>query len=233
MKIALTYTGSDKKHDNYVRWLTAGDKQVEITRFEAGSGQILDGFDGLVLSGGIDVQPSLYHMDKDYPNAPGQFNIERDIFETALYEQAIDLRLPILGICRGMQLINCLNGGTLRQDLGEEGNLTHRAVPDDRSHEAIVMPGSYLQEILADERVMVNSAHHQSVDRIAETLTVNCISHDGIIEGLEWKDKADKPFFLCVQWHPERMFSFGLDKTPASEGIRDEFIAACAGVTIR
>jgi putative glutamine amidotransferase len=99
-------------------------------------------------------------------------------------------------------------------------NRIHRFEQNDKAHGINLIPGSLLNEIANLDRGVVNSAHHQAIKTLAMDLTVNCESDDGIIEGLEWKQKENHPFFLGVQWHPERMFKLGLAQSPFSKNIR-------------
>ena len=225
MKIALTYTGSDEKHNNYVRWLRAND-DIDIIKISTGDNNLqeINNCDALVLSGGVDIHPEFYHQNTSYDNAPQTFNKERDELEIAAFQSALENNKPILGICRGLQLINCIFGGSLRQDLGNDLNKIHRSEGKDKAHGLTVQTGTLLHGILNTERSVVNSAHHQAVKELGEGLKVNCTADDGIIEGLEWTDTANKPFLLCIQWHPERMFQFGLDNSPSSKNIRNKFI---------
>ncbi|MEO6316158.1 MAG: gamma-glutamyl-gamma-aminobutyrate hydrolase family protein [Chitinophagaceae bacterium] len=234
MNIGLTYTGTPEKHDNYVRWLKQNDNIHIVTlspETKENKGIIAD-CDALVLSGGVDMHPGYYNSNNFvYPNMPQQFNEKRDAFEIGLFAAAQKQQLPVLGICRGLQLINCIMGGTLQQDLAGKNSI-HKAVTAenkkqfDKAHGLHISAATLLAQIAGTDRAVVNSAHHQCVDKIATELMVNCISDDNVIEGLERKDKKTKSFLLCIQWHPERMFEFQLEKAALSLGIRNLFIEA-------
>jgi putative glutamine amidotransferase len=226
--IGLTYTGSDAKHQNYVNWLKAND-DIKIIRLSAEDNNIeaLENCDGLVLSGGIDIQPNFYNDPvSDYANAPNAFKPERDLFEIKAYQTALKNNMPVLGICRGFQLINCAESGNLKQDLGTDLNEAHwsKGQPVDKLHEITIEENSLLKNIAGVEEGLVNSAHHQAIEKLGDTLNVNCKSEDGTIEGFEWKDKSDKPFMLAVQWHPERMNKIDLGDSALSKNIRDRFL---------
>jgi len=235
MNIGLTYTGSEEKHNNYIRWLKQGDAATDIITLSAetkeNKGNIKD-CDALVLSGGIDIHPGYYNSDNFvYPNMPQQFYEKRDAYERGVFADAQKRKIPVLGICRGLQLINCILGGSLQQDLAGKNSI-HKAVVDeknkqfDKAHGLHITPGTLLAAMAGTDRAVVNSAHHQCVNAIAGELMVSCVSDDNVIEGLEWKNKTGKPFLFCVQWHPERMYEFQLEKSVLSAGIRDAFIEA-------
>jgi putative glutamine amidotransferase len=227
MKIALTYTGTDEKQNHYVRWLKANE-DIEVITISAEENNLSEvaNSDALVLSGGRDIHPKHYSNQKtDYLHSQNGFDEKRDEFEIAAFKLAQEKGLPVLGICRGLQLVNSVLGGTLRQDLGEDLNKIHRVeTGSDKAHGVTILPHTMISEMAEIERSVVNSAHHQAVDQLGEGLRVNCTADDGTIEGLEWSDPSGKPFLLCVQWHPERMFKFHLEETPLSKNIRNKFI---------
>lgn len=222
MRIALTDCGSGpKKQGYYVNWLQRVDgiKVVELSA-EKNNANELKTCSGLLLSGGIDVHPSYYNSSTlDYPGAEG-FNEKRDRFEKEVFELAQKKQLPVLGVCRGLQFVNCLMGGTLIQDLGQL-NKTHEGGPD-KIHEVNVDQGTLLQRIALLSKGMVNSSHHQAIEKLGNGLKVNCKANDGTIEGIERSDSS-KPFLLAVQWHPERMDD---QDSPLSKNIRDSFLEA-------
>ena len=225
MKIALTYTGSDVKHVNYINWLKE-ENGVEIHSFYPGqnSPEEIEKCDALVLSGGVDIHPSCYkNQNLDYPNVPDSFNLKRDELEISLFNKSLQSDLPVLGICRGMQLINVALGGSMKQDLGELNSI-HKAEGSDKVHDIIIKEDSLLYDIVNEKELPANSAHHQSPEKIASDLYVNCYSIEGIPEGLEWKKSSGKPFMLGIQWHPERMYKIGLEDSPLSKLIRKRFI---------
>lgn len=227
MKIALTHTGNPEKHQYYINWLKANDT-IEIVALsaDAGNRSELGSCNGLVLSGGIDIQPKLYGGLPIYPGAPEKFNEKRDAFEIAAFESAQAKGLPVLGICRGMQLINVIHKGTLIQNLGNDSlNKTHNGTPD-KQHMVSVIKDSLLHQLTGETEAEINSAHHQAIDKLGDGLLINALAADGTVEGIEWKDKAGKPFMLAIQWHPERMFRFGLQDTALSKIIRNQFILA-------
>ncbi|MBI1766854.1 MAG: gamma-glutamyl-gamma-aminobutyrate hydrolase family protein [Bacteroidetes bacterium] len=221
MRIGLTYTGSEKKHLNYVNWLK-GDDAIEVVELSAGKNNLdeLHSCDGLVLSGGIDVHPKFYNNSElNYPGVEG-FDEARDQFEISAIKKAQENKLPILGICRGLQLINCFFDGSLKQDLGEL-NKTHKGGPD-KTHEVIIDHDTLLHGISQIRNGNVNSSHHQAIDKLGQNLKVNCKANDGIIEGIERSEKG-QPFLLAVQWHPERMEN---QNSPLSKNIRNSFLDA-------
>jgi putative glutamine amidotransferase len=227
VKIALTYTGSPEKHQYYVDWLKGNDS-FEVIKLSAGENNLdsINDCDALVLSGGIDIHPKFYQGEMDYKGKPEQLEEQRDAFEIGAFILAQVNHLPILGICRGMQLINVIQKGSLVQDLSDEKlNPIHKGNPD-KNHLVKIQEGSLLQEILGQTEGKINSAHHQAIDRLGEGLIVNAKSEDGIIEGIEWAEGSDKPFLLGIQWHPERMFRFQLENSPFSKAIREKFIGA-------
>ncbi len=169
----------------------------------------LDGVDGLLLSGGEDIHPAWYGADPSpllYP--PSR---ERDLFELALFAAARQRALPILGICRGIQLVNVALGGTLFQDLPSErpGPVPHDpgGTRDARSHEVRLQEGSRAARALGRTNLSVNSFHHQGVDRLAGGLVASGWSGDGLIEAAE--STGSSPWLLAVQWHPEEMHGDG------------------------
>jgi len=226
MKIALTNCGSGPvKQGYYVNWLQSvnGVEVVELSA-EKNNASEIESCSGLLLSGGVDVHPSYYNNSKiDYPGAE-DFNEARDRFEKEVFELAQKKQIPVVGVCRGLQLINCLMGGTLIQDLGER-NKTHEGGPD-KIHEVKVAEGTVLRNISGLSNGNVNSSHHQAIDRLGSGLKVNCKAEDGTIEGIERSDST-KPFLMAVQWHPERMED---QNSPLSKNIRDSFLEAARKV---
>jgi putative glutamine amidotransferase len=228
MKIGLTYTGTDWKHENYVKWLTGEDADIEVVRLDVELGNLHDmqDCDGLVLSGGVDIDPELYDGGVEYAKAPVDgWQTERDLFEQATLLMAWERGLPVLGVCRGLQLINVSLDGTLVQDLGVTGDEVHENVMGvDKQHPVYVVAGSLLAVVAGREEGVVNSAHHQAIDRLGEGLKINCRAADGTIEGIEWADREGRPFLLGVQWHPERMYVNGYADGFLYKAIRDQFI---------
>ena len=238
MKIGLTYTGRGEKHLNYVRWLKGKDKAIEVVKLGVdGDPLAIRSCDALVLSGGIDVHPDLYRGGRNYIKAPEKWRKDRDYFERSVFEYALKQKLPVLGVCRGLQLINVLCGGTLIQDLGDQGDKTHEAVGDtDMRHGVRVVRDSLLHAIAQEEVGEANSAHHQAIDVLGDGLKVNCRADDGTIEGIEWaepeaggaagSDKGEnaKSFMLALQWHPERMFIDKMRDAALYKRVRDRFV---------
>lgn len=224
MKIGLTFTGNPEKHQFYVDWLKANDNiQVDKLSATDNSPHDIRNYDALVISGGVDIHPEFYNGAIDYEKAPGDgWKKDRDVFEMAAFKTAIDASIPVLGICRGLQLINVAQRGTLVQNLGIL-NTIHEGNPD-KSHLTIIEHDTLLSEIVNENQTSTNSAHHQAIDKLGDGLIANARSDEGIIEGIEWSDRSNKPFMLAIQWHPERMFRFDLQDTAASKGIRDRFI---------
>ena len=156
--------------------------------------QIVDRLDGIVLPGGTDVDPALYGAEPD----PDLLATEpaRDAQELALLDAAAAAGVPVLAICRGLQVVNVWRGGTLHQHVPAHGCFDEP--PDRLQHEVAITPGSALAEVYGPS-VMVNSLHHQTVDRLGAGLQVTAEAPDGTIEGLECVDAP----VVAVQWHPE------------------------------
>lgn len=226
MKIGLTYTDTPEKHQLYADWLKGNDA-IEIIKLSAEDNNLdaIQTCDALVLSGGIDIHPAFYGATEQYPNAPTNgWKKERDVFEIAALESALEQSIPILGICRGMQLINITFKGTLIQDLGDEVlNKTHKGNPD-KQHAVSINEQSMLYTLTGVTQAEANSAHHQAIDKLGAGLMINCRADDGTIEGIEWADKTNKPFLLAIQWHPERMFKMELQNTPLAKTLRNKFL---------
>jgi putative glutamine amidotransferase len=225
IKIGLTYTGNPEKHQYYVEWLKGKD-DIKIVKLSADDDNLdlIDSCHALVLSGGIDIHPEFYHQKADYENVPEKFNERRDAFEIAAFHTAQKNNIPVLGICRGMQMINIIHKGSLVRDLDKKNKVHMRDSDQDKRHQVNIESGTLLHDMTGAIRGEVNSAHHQAIGDLGEGLVINAISDDGTIEGLERAAGSDKPFLLGIQWHPERMFRFQLENSPLSKIIRDRFL---------
>src|SRR5271165_312935 len=165
--------------------------------------ELLELIDGLLLAGGADIDPLAYG-EEPHPETVATVP-ERDSFEIALTRAAIERDLPVLGICRGMQLINVALGGTLLQHLPERlGHQEHRRVVgsfDGSDHEVDLMHGTLAAAVVGGSPHGTKSHHHQGVDRLGEGLLVSGTSPlDELVEAVELPDRS---FVLGVQWHPE------------------------------
>jgi len=199
LRAALTFR-YPKKAAPYAEALRlAGVEPVLISPDEP---RALAGLQGLVLSGGTDVNPARYgrmpQADNDAPDDP------RDEMETALLAEALAADLPVLAICRGMQLFNVAHQGTLVQNL--DNSAAHAVRGDDpalAAHDIVIEPGTLLASILGEGLHAVNSRHHQAVENAGAGLRIAARSAgDGVIEAME---RTDRAFALAVQWHPEDM----------------------------
>ena len=205
-----------KHYKNYSKWLKTADPDVQyydlytISLDEAL--EIIKKCDGLLLSGGPDVEPAIYGKPED--SARCEIDFRRDTLEFKLIEIARKLKMPILGICRGEQILNVEYGGTLIVDIPEDfgTDVKHRCKKSDTCfHDITVTQGSLLNEITGAEKGIVNTNHHQAVEKLADGFVASAYSEDGLLEAYEWKGKGqapeNEPFILAVQWHPERLDS--------------------------
>jgi putative glutamine amidotransferase len=225
IKIGITDCG---KFENYRRWieLEPGVEAVKLSS-RLQNATDLEKCDGVLFSGGEDLQPALYGK----PEYEKEYNLKeilpaRDQFEFDVIERSLAAQKPVLGICRGLQLINVFLGGTLVPDIptllhsdahGKKGGL-------DQEHSLKVEPRSLLLEICGTETGEVNSAHHQSVDKPASSLKISAISNPSVVEAMEWENPTEKSWLVMVQWHPERMRDLS---SPFSVNLKKSFLAAC------
>lgn len=174
--------------------------------------------DGLLLPGGGDMDPKFYGQAR-IP-ACGEPNLLRDAAEPLLLRAFLAADKPVLGICRGIQVMNAVLGGDLYQDIKPFEHLPHNGHWA-KVHTVTVRRGTLLSRILGQDTVLVNSQHHQAVDRVAPGFTLAALSEDGIVEAIE---KPDARFCLGVQWHPEWLS----DADPAMQSLFDAFVNACS-----
>jgi putative glutamine amidotransferase len=224
--VVRTWDGADRTGVNaaYVRAvLAAGGVPLILSPLMGAShaGAALDGIHGLILTGGEDIEPSWYGSTPSPLLSPP--SRERDLFELALFAVARQRGLPILGICRGIQLVNVAMGGTLFQDLPTErpGSVDHSppASREARSHRVKLQPGSRAADALGSSSVTVNSFHHQAIKNLAPGLVASGWSDDGLIEAVE--TPPDGSWLLAVQWHPEEMHA---DRQAPDRGLFSELL---------
>ena len=175
----------------------------EISRWEVATQDYVSMLDGLILQGGADIDPAVYGEERSTQLGP--IDAVRDRFELELLRAFADADKPVLGVCRGLQLINVAYGGTLYQDLEAAGvgSHAHRMADlyDEHTHEVDFVEGGWLQSIYGDtHRARVNSIHHQGVRKLGDDLVVEATSTDGVIECIRHTRFS---FMLGVQWHPE------------------------------
>lgn len=233
MKIAISVSEKEKEkgaESPYFKAMVAGGAKPDEVRLIAPSDAKLvraEDFDGILFAGGEDVDPAFYDEPLKHPSV--RPNRDRDMFEFDCLDRARRAQLPVLGICRGAQMVNVKFGGALYQDLptdwtpaegvtgatehkqpGDRGDLTHGiTVTDAESRLARIIHGS----------CRVNSMHHQSIRRVGRGLRVSARSEDGLVEAVE---SGEGPFLLAVQWHPEE-----LTRYTEHRKIFEMFIAEC------
>lgn len=183
----------------------------------------LDLIDGLLLCGGDDVHPEFYGEEPHL--ALGNTFTERDHHELRLIKYAKKAEMPILGICRGMQLLNVAFGGTLYQDIPQQyptNNHCHlqTLAPALSEHKVILSAGSHLHQIFNRSELHVNSLHHQGIKKLADSLQATAHAPDGMIEAIEAKEE---PFLIGIQWHPEQM----IKSEPIMQVLFKAFISHC------
>jgi putative glutamine amidotransferase len=208
-----------RKAKAYLDWVERGGGAVRLVA--PGEPRPLSGADGLLLLGGEDVAPERYG---ETDRCCERINPQRDAFELALLRSALHRDLPILGICRGVQILAVALGGTLLQDLPAElprgrSRVIHRGPRrTDSRHRIVLAKGTALVRLIGRDALLVNSHHHQAVRAMSPGVRVSARSADGVIEAIE---HPDKKFVLGIQWHPERW------PRESSEAILRGFLAAC------
>lgn len=184
---------------------------------------LLDQVDGLLLTGGVDVDPARYGELK--MPCCGDCSTCRDSMEFPLCREALNRRMPVFAICRGMQVLSCVLGGDMYQDVAEQFGIGLRHprydVPADPVHTVDIHPDTLLSSIVGVSVLDVNSRHHQGVRNTGKGLIVSAAAPDGLTEGIEL---PGYPFALGVQWHPESLS----DRYPEHQALFNAFVKACA-----
>lgn len=199
---------------------------LNVTRDDEMIEEYADLVDGVLFSGGDDVDPATYGEEQHW--GCGDICPMRDEFEIKLLRTLLEKypQKPILGICRGTQVLNVAMGGTLYQDLKSQvaDCIRHQQQQLSRyaSHEVTISEGSKLEDIYRGTKVMANSFHHQAVKDIGKDLIITARTSDGVVEGFE---KPDHPYFVAVQWHPERLVE--KEFHPEHKPLFKSFVDAC------
>lgn len=215
------------KYSNYENWLK-NEEGVEIIKLSYHQNNFDDvsKCDGILLTGGNDINPRLYNQPEflSYCN-PEDIDEKRDEFEWKIMQHVEQEQKPLLGICRGMHFVNVYFGGTLVPDIPAFGKFNHGKLKDgnDREHAVEIDINSALYKILGEQKGMIGSGHHQSIDMPGFGLIANAMSPDGVIEGMERRDAEGRPFLMLIQWHPERMAD---SESNFVKNIRQSFINA-------
>lgn len=230
MKIAISVSDKEKargEQSPYFRALVAaGAKPEELSLVTAADAQDfrVEDFDGVLFTGGEDIDPTFYGEKRKHESV--RSNRARDQFEFASLDRALQRRLPVLGICRGMQVVNVKFGGTLYQDLKADASLEseieHRQ-PNDRSeltHRVTITDGESRLGKIVQGSLRVNSLHHQGLRRVGHGLKISAYSEDGLVEAVEGGEAGS--YLLAVQWHPEEL----VDR-PEHLKLLQDFIFGC------
>ena len=206
MKNTAGISRCDRNFQYYLSWLESGNIDYIVLDYEKNNFDEIKQCSSLLLTGGDDIFPEFYNDWEDGKDR-SIYKPARDGFEFKLFDYALSNSLPVLGICRGLQLINIRLNGSLINDIETVRGTNHTKISDtqDRMHEVNLYENTLVYDVVREKRGIVSSSHHQAIDRLGEGLIITAKADDGIIEAVEWEDKSSKPFLLAVQWHPERM----------------------------
>lgn len=209
VRVAVPYR-DDKKVQPYLAALRAAGAEP-VPLHCTGQASMMD-YEGLLLMGGTDVNPSRYGQEPaPETDAPDD---ERDEFEIGLLQSALGGKLPVLAICRGVQVLNVVLGGTLIQ------HVTGHRMLDGGTHTVQVGTGTPLEDIVGEPEIVVNSRHHQALGRVGDGLAVCGMSHDGLVEAV---CRPRGSLVLGVQWHPEDRIA----ESASDRSLFEAFAAAC------
>jgi putative glutamine amidotransferase len=218
LKIALSKGYPYDSYKNYYDWVATGDSTIIVedmyNQALDSALKMLEECSALLLSGGADIYPGRYGKETDLERC-GSINYKRDTLEFALIKKAMEMEIPIFGICRGQQMLNVAMGGSLYIDIPTDYDtiIKHREPSTyDCFHDVYIEPGTKLSWATGIVKGNTNSNHHQAINSIADIFKVAAKSEDGLIEAIEWKDPEEKAFLMAVQWHPERMLGQDLSK---------------------
>jgi putative glutamine amidotransferase len=226
MKLKLAMTWTPLRFEAYVAWIAHLSPEIEVIPLKAGTDLTasLTEADGLLLTGGGDIHPTFFGAS-DPQGLSRSVDPARDQHEIEAVRLALQREIPILGICRGLQVVNVALGGTLVIDLPAAGFRDHSNKNNYQlAHPLSVCPGTQLAEIMQRPTLMVNTSHHQAIDRLGKGLAASAFSEDGVIEAAEWKERKGRAYLSLVQWHPEAMMN--VPDPRASELLGAHFIEA-------
>ena len=212
LKIAISKEKSVASTTKYADWLLRHSENIDnFILYPMGIDsalEMLSTCDGLLLTGGEDVFPGNYGKIDDTSRC-GSFDTYRDSLEFALIEMAIEYGIPIFGVCRGEQILNISQGGTLYIDIPTDfdSTIAHRQPDWGRGYHPVrLVKGSLLQKICDETKQGdVVSSHHQGIEILGEGLVISSYSSDSLPEAIEWSDTLVHPYLMAVQWHPEAM----------------------------
>ena len=211
LTIALSKGYPVDSYENYYNWIASGDSTAKVIemynrKLDEALAE-LENCEALIMTGGADVYPGKYGKEMDTSRC-GKFDFKRDTLEFELIKKALELGIPIFGICRGEQILNVAMGGSLIIDIPTDHDTTvkHR-IKDWRNcyHNVLIEPSTKLAWASNAFTGSVTSNHHQAIDQLANVFKVSARADDRIIEAIEWKEPEGKSFLMAVQWHPERM----------------------------
>jgi len=217
-----------KASPNYINWLKQTDSTIcYVDLYPLGLEKAMEAMDtcsGLLLSGGEDVFPGLYDQASDTIRC-GETDLFRDTLEINALLKAVEARKPVFGVCRGLQLINVVFGGTLFIDLPTDLDtaVIHRCADYTSCfHPVRISGGTRMKAITGCDSAIVTTNHHQGIRELAPDLRCNALSSDGLCEGIELEDPHRFGFLMAVPWHPERMaISNPLSGPLAAEWVRE------------
>jgi len=224
-----------KVSDNYINWLTKADSTVRYFNMYTlpvdSALSMLNQCNGLLVTGGPDVYPGIYGDENETARC-GTIDHFRDSLEISLIKRALELGMPVFGVCRGEQILNVVYGGTLFIDIPDDYDTTviHRCENYlNCFHMVYVEPNSLLHTICNCDSALVTTNHHQAVRTLGAGLKANVRSVDGLIEGVEPAEPDRSSFLIAVQWHPERMEL----QNPLSGPLVREFLSRCKEFSAR
>jgi putative glutamine amidotransferase len=230
--IGFSRASVEEKYQLYVKWLKSIDQSFEYINFYRmdvpDALAALEKCSGLVLTGGADVYPS--HYGKGEEENRCEIDPSRDVLEFALIEKALVMKLPILAICRGEQILNVSQGGDLIVDIAADYGTTLKHTSDTDQlmyHSVNIDESSILFRLIQTTSFDIVSVHHQAVKTLAPCFRPTSFAADGIIEAFEWVDPEGKGYLNAVQWHPEK----GDYYNALSQIIAKDFIAKACSFT--
>jgi putative glutamine amidotransferase len=209
IKIGFSRATGEERYQLYLSWLKSIDPSFEYINFYGIDAKDalpeLEKCSGIVLTGGVDVHPSYYGKEEDADRC--EIDLKRDILEFALIEKALALKMPLLAICRGEQILNVSQGGDLIVDIPADhgSSIIHSSATDQLAYHSIAIDStSILYNLIRVNSFDIVSVHHQAVKNLAPCFRATAFADDRIIEAFEWKEPAGKSYLNAVQWHPEK-----------------------------